>query len=123
MTTSMTALITSRLAYPRTSNLCGTGSRSEATLGPTQSFSLGGRLVGPRKRSTRAACIALIVVGTTVAGIASASAHVTVHPDTAPKGGFEILSFSVPNEKDDANTVKRCRPTATVTSSAGFRQP
>ena len=35
-----------------------------------------------------------------------AAAHVSVKPSTAPAGGFEILSFSVPNEKDDANTVK-----------------
>ena len=27
-------------------------------------------------------------------------------PGTAPKGGFEILSFSVPNEEPNANTVK-----------------
>ena len=36
----------------------------------------------------------------------AAFAHVSVVPSSAPKGGFEILSFSVPNEKDDANTVK-----------------
>jgi uncharacterized protein YcnI len=36
----------------------------------------------------------------------AALAHVSVVPSSAPKGGFEILSFSVPNEKDDANTVK-----------------
>jgi uncharacterized protein len=34
-----------------------------------------------------------------------AGAHVTVDPASAPKGGFQILSFSVPNEKDNANTV------------------
>lgn len=34
------------------------------------------------------------------------SAHVTVKPSSAPGGGFEILSFSVPNESDTANTVK-----------------
>ena len=35
----------------------------------------------------------------------AAGAHVTVKPSSAPRGGFEILSFSVPNESDDANTV------------------
>jgi uncharacterized protein YcnI len=36
----------------------------------------------------------------------AASAHVTVVPSSVQKGGFGILSFSVPSEKDDANTVK-----------------
>ena len=35
-----------------------------------------------------------------------ASAHVTVKPSSAPKGGFEVLSFNVPNEEPDASTVK-----------------
>jgi periplasmic copper chaperone A len=42
----------------------------------------------------------LLVAWTSVAG-----AHVTVTPASATKGGFQILSFSVPNEKDDANTT------------------
>ena len=36
----------------------------------------------------------------------AASAHVSVQPGSAAKGSFSIFSFSVPNEKDDANTVK-----------------
>jgi uncharacterized protein YcnI len=40
-----------------------------------------------------------------VAAALPAGAHVTIHPDSAPKGGFEILSFSVPNEEATANTV------------------
>jgi uncharacterized protein YcnI len=45
-------------------------------------------------------------VGAVVLAISGvASAHVTVQPSSVPKGGFEILSFSVPNEKDAANTV------------------
>jgi uncharacterized protein YcnI len=39
-------------------------------------------------------------------GASAAGAHVSVVPDTAKKGGFQILSFSVPNEEADANTVK-----------------
>jgi uncharacterized protein YcnI len=35
-----------------------------------------------------------------------ASAHVTVTPSSAPKGGFQVLGFNVPNERADANTVK-----------------
>ena len=34
-----------------------------------------------------------------------ASAHVTVNPGEAPKGGFAALSFRVPNERDDAGTT------------------
>jgi uncharacterized protein YcnI len=34
-------------------------------------------------------------------------AHVTVHPDTLPAGSSDIeLTFRVPNERDNANTVK-----------------
>jgi uncharacterized protein YcnI len=46
------------------------------------------------------------VVGAVVVAAGPAGAHVTVKPSSVPKGGFEILSFSVPNEKDDANTVQ-----------------
>jgi uncharacterized protein len=49
--------------------------------------------------------IGTLVVAMTVLSAGAAGAHVAVTPSTAPKGGFEILSFSVPNEKDDANTV------------------
>jgi uncharacterized protein YcnI len=37
---------------------------------------------------------------------AAAEAHVTVQPDTAPAGGFTRLDVRVPNERDDAGTVK-----------------
>ena len=37
---------------------------------------------------------------------APASAHVTVNPNTASKGGFAKLTFRVPTEKDNASTVK-----------------
>jgi uncharacterized protein YcnI len=53
------------------------------------------------------ACAAGIVIVTTLALAAiSASAHVTIKPDSAPKGSFSIINFSVPNEEPDANTVK-----------------
>ncbi len=35
-----------------------------------------------------------------------AFAHVTVDPSSAPKGGYSTVSFKVPNEQDNANTVK-----------------
>ena len=51
--------------------------------------------------------LVLVLVSTAVIAAAPpAGAHVSVVPDTAPKGGFEILSFSVPNEEQAANTVK-----------------
>ena len=37
---------------------------------------------------------------------AAASAHVTLQPTTAPAGGFTRLDVRVPNERDDAGTVK-----------------
>jgi uncharacterized protein YcnI len=37
---------------------------------------------------------------------ATAAAHVTVQPNTAPAGGFTRLDVRVPNERDDAGTVK-----------------
>ncbi|MGD3105214.1 YcnI family protein [Streptomyces sp. YGL11-2] len=53
----------------------------------------------------------LPVVGTIAAGsvlllAGPAFAHVTVQPGTAPKGGFATVAIKVPNEKDDASTVK-----------------
>ena len=51
--------------------------------------------------------LVLVLVGTAVIAAAlPAGAHVSVVPRPAPKGGFEILSFSVPNEEQAANTVK-----------------
>jgi uncharacterized protein YcnI len=35
-----------------------------------------------------------------------ALAHVTVNPSEAPKGGFEKLSFRVPNEQETGDTIK-----------------
>ena len=61
-----------------------------------QASSFGSRVV--------VAVVIAVAMLTAAAGVASA--HVTVKPSSVPAGGFEILSFSVPNEKDDANTVK-----------------
>jgi uncharacterized protein YcnI len=35
-----------------------------------------------------------------------AQAHVTVQPGTAEGGGFSVVAFRVPNERDDANTTQ-----------------
>jgi uncharacterized protein len=53
----------------------------------------------------------MLVVGALAAALVlvaalPASAHVAVKPSSAPKGGFEVLSFNVPNEEAAANTVK-----------------
>ncbi|HEX5588334.1 MAG TPA: YcnI family protein [Acidimicrobiia bacterium] len=48
----------------------------------------------------------VVALGLALVGGGVASAHVTVKPSSAPGGGFEVISFNVPNEKDDADTVK-----------------
>ncbi|MDX2548286.1 YcnI family protein [Streptomyces sp. WI04-05B] len=52
-----------------------------------------------------------VVTGLTAAGVlaaaGSAFAHVTVHPESYPKGATDgVLSFRVPNEEDTATTTK-----------------
>ena len=49
--------------------------------------------------ATAAACAAVVTMA------APAFAHVTVNPNTAAKGGFQTLTFQVPNETTDANTT------------------
>jgi uncharacterized protein YcnI len=53
------------------------------------------------KRIVVAGIVAVVVLSAGAAG-----AHVTVTPSSARQGGFQIVSFSVPNEKDDANTTE-----------------
>jgi periplasmic copper chaperone A len=54
----------------------------------------------------RLVVLAALVVGTLALLALPAGAHVSVTPSSAPKGGFQVLSFNVPNEEADANTVK-----------------
>lgn len=56
-------------------------------------------------RHTRALTIVALAVSTVVLLAAPASAHVSI-PGTAPKGGYSIVTFSVPNESDAATTTK-----------------
>jgi uncharacterized protein YcnI len=49
---------------------------------------------------------AAAVLAAALALPAAASAHVTLQPDTAPADGFTRLDVRVPNERDDAGTVK-----------------
>lgn len=57
-------------------------------------------------KKTRLAVLAALVVGVVALATLPAGAHVSIKPSSAPKGGFEVLSFNVPNEEDNANTVK-----------------
>jgi uncharacterized protein YcnI len=49
---------------------------------------------------------AAAVLAAALALPATASAHVTLQPNTAPADGFTRLDVRVPNERDDAGTVK-----------------
>ena len=48
----------------------------------------------------------LVALGALLALALPASAHVTIKPDVAAKGSFSVFSFSVPNERGNASTVK-----------------
>lgn len=54
----------------------------------------------------RAAAVSAAVGGMVLLAAAPAWAHVTINPSEAQKGGFEKLTFRVPNEMENANTVK-----------------
>ncbi|MFI6502497.1 YcnI family protein [Nonomuraea typhae] len=54
----------------------------------------------------RAASVFAAACALTLALAAPALAHVTINPGTAEQGGFTKVSFRVPNERDDAGTVK-----------------
>ena len=47
-----------------------------------------------------------IVALAALAFVAIAQAHVTVHPNALPAGGFTVINIQVPNERDKASTVK-----------------
>jgi uncharacterized protein YcnI len=57
-------------------------------------------------KKIRLAVLTALVLGVVALAALPAAAHVTVTPSSAPKGGFQVLSFNVPNEEADANTVK-----------------
>ncbi|MFF8861998.1 YcnI family protein [Streptomyces sp. NPDC015139] len=63
--------------------------------------------VASRRTVSRVAAAAA-VAGTAVLTLsAPAFAHVTVQPEgTAAKGGYAVVDFKVPNERDDASTTK-----------------
>ena len=73
-----------------------------------------GRLISPNTRredvrSMRLRKLAVVTVASAalIVGLAApALARVTVNPSEAQQGGFEKLTFRIPNEMDNANTVK-----------------
>ncbi|MEV0199579.1 YcnI family protein [Nonomuraea sp. NPDC050691] len=59
-----------------------------------------------RSFGRRAATVLAAVAAVTVATALPALAHVTINPATAEQGGFTKVAFRVPNERDDASTVR-----------------
>ena len=59
-----------------------------------------------RRTITRALVGTGAVVAVVVAVPGVAQAHVTVQPGSAEGGGFSVVAFRVPNERDDASTTK-----------------
>ncbi|MEV0595840.1 YcnI family copper-binding membrane protein [Nonomuraea cavernae] len=54
----------------------------------------------------RAATVLAAATAVTIGLSLPALAHVTINPGTAEQGGFTKVAFRVPNERDDASTVK-----------------
>jgi uncharacterized protein len=50
--------------------------------------------------------LAAVTVAAALAVPSAAQAHVTLFPKEAPAGAFQVLDVRVPNERDDASTVK-----------------
>lgn len=60
-----------------------------------------------RTAARRVLITGALAAGVVLAGAGAASAHVTVHPDSYPKGAEDgTITFRVPNEEDNANTTK-----------------
>lgn len=65
------------------------------------------RLQEPKKGRTKMRRIAItVVLACALLAPASASAHVSLHPNEVPSGAFATLDIRVPNESDTANTTK-----------------
>lgn len=59
-----------------------------------------------RRALHRAAVVGALAAAGVLAGAGAAFAHVTVHPDSYPKGSSDgTLTFRVPNEENNANTT------------------
>lgn len=54
----------------------------------------------------RAATVAALAGSAVLLAAVPAFAHVTVQPDTAAKGSYSTIAFKVPDEEDNASTIK-----------------
>lgn len=54
----------------------------------------------------RLTLLAATVAAAALALVGVAQAHVTVHPNALPAGGFTVITINVPNERDNASTTK-----------------
>jgi periplasmic copper chaperone A len=61
---------------------------------------------GRRRRTGRLVAASLAGVAVSIATASAAQAHVTVQPSEVEGGGFSVVSFRVPNERDDAATTR-----------------
>ncbi|MEU1307365.1 YcnI family protein [Streptomyces cinnamoneus] len=59
-----------------------------------------------RLRTVRTSLVGGIAAGSLLLLAGPAFAHVSVQPGTAEKGGYSTIAVKVPNEKDNASTVK-----------------
>ncbi|MEV5237555.1 YcnI family protein [Streptomyces cinnamoneus] len=59
-----------------------------------------------RLRAARTSLVGGVAAGSLLLLASPAFAHVTVQPGTAEKGGYSTIAVKVPNEKDNASTVK-----------------
>ncbi|RLV01352.1 hypothetical protein CTZ27_12695 [Streptomyces griseocarneus] len=57
-------------------------------------------------RTRRLSAVAGLAAGAVLLLAGPAFAHVSVQPGTAEKGGYSTIALKVPNEKDNASTVK-----------------
>ncbi|MBW5483059.1 YcnI family copper-binding membrane protein [Streptomyces bambusae] len=57
-------------------------------------------------KTSRVSIAAALAAGTVLALSGTAFAHVSVQPGEATKGGYATINFKVPNERDNASTVK-----------------
>ncbi len=55
---------------------------------------------------TRLALLAAVATVAALAVVDAAQAHVTVHPNALPAGGFTVINIQVPNERGNASTVR-----------------
>ncbi|MBM9506022.1 YcnI family protein [Streptomyces sp. KK5PA1] len=64
------------------------------------------RTTGLSRLRRRAVTVAALAGSAVVLAAVPAFAHVTVQPNTAPKGSYSTVNFKVPDEEDHAKTVR-----------------